>query len=358
MAIVKLDEQMVEYAVYGGAVLGGGGGGWIEEGLKIGRLALEIGQPKLLSVDEFADDDLLVTVSMVGAPAAKDQFVLPIHYAKALELLMQKLGRPVKGLNTNENGAGTTVNGWFQSAVTGIPLVDLACNGRAHPTGAMGSLNLTELDGYVSHQAAAGGKDERYMELSVSGTLEKAASMIRKASVEAGGLVAVARNPVTVAYAKQHGAAGAITQAIETGRALLVHQGEAAIDAVVSKLGGKWVTSGTVTDFQLETKGGFDVGTVRIDDAYEMTFWNEYMTLEKDGERFATFPDLIMTLDAKTAKPIVTAAVERGQRLAVVTVPKEKLLLSSTMSNEKLLKPVEDIIQKSIIPFAIPALRS
>ncbi|WP_028549007.1 DUF917 domain-containing protein [Paenibacillus sp. UNC451MF] len=351
MPKIKLDEKMIEYAVYGGAVLGGGGGGWIEEGLKIGRLALEVGQPEMLTIDEFEDDDLLVTVSMVGAPAAKDQFVKPIHYAKALEMLSQKIGKPIKGLNTNENGAGTTVNGWFQSAVTGIPLVDFACNGRAHPTGAMGSLNLSELDGYVSHQSAVGGKDANYVELSISGTLEKAASMIRKVSVEAGGLVAVARNPVTVAYAKQHGAAGAISQAIEVGRALLSYKGEAAIESVVASLGGKLITAGTVTDFQLETTGGFDVGTVQIDGAYEMTFWNEYMTLEKDGERFGTFPDLIMTLDAKTAKPIVTAAVEKGQQLAVIAVPKEKLLLSSTMRNEKLLKPVEDIIKKSIIAY-------
>jgi DUF917 family protein len=351
LANIQIDEKMVEYAVYGGAVLGGGGGGWIEEGLKIGRLAVEVGQLELHSIDNFADDDLLVTVSMVGAPAAKDQFVKPIHYAKALEMLSQKIGRPVKGLNTNENGAGTTVNGWFQSAITGIPLVDFACNGRAHPTGAMGSMNLSELEDYVSHQAAIGGKGANYVEMSISGSLERAASMVRKASIEAGGLVAVARNPVTVGYAKQNGATGAISQAIAVGEALLSQQGEAAIEAVVAKLGGKVITSGEVTDFTLETTGGFDVGTVVIDGAYEMTFWNEYMTLEKDGERFSTFPDLIMTLDAKTAKPIVSAAIEKGQRLAVITVPKQKLLLSTTMYNEKLMKPVEDIIKKSVLPY-------
>ncbi|WP_079908547.1 DUF917 family protein [Paenibacillus sp. 32352] len=351
MAIIKLDEQMVEYAVYGGAVLGGGGGGWIDDGLQIGRLALEIGQPKLYSIDEFHDDDLFVTVSMVGAPAAKDQFVKPIHYGKALDILTQKIGKTVHALHTNENGAGTTVNGWFQSAITGIPLVDFACNGRAHPTGAMGSMNLSEVEGYLSHQAGVGGKEDNYVEISISGSLDKAASLIRKASIEAGGLVAVARNPVTRAYALANGAPGAITQAIEVGEALLAHKGEAAIDSVVAKLGGQVIVTGTVTEFQLETAGGFDVGTVRIDSSHEMTFWNEYMTLEKDGERLATFPDLIMTLDARTAKPIVTAAIQKGQQLAVITVPKSKLLLSTTMSNEKLMKPVEDIIHKSILPY-------
>lgn len=350
MAKMKLDEKMVEYAVYGGAVLGGGGGGWIEEGLQIGRLALEIGQPELLTVDELHDEDLLVTVSLVGAPAAKEKFLKPIHYSRALELLTQKIGKSIKGITTNENGASTTVNGWFQSAVMGIPVIDVPCNGRAHPTGSMGSLNLSERPNYVSHQAALGGKGDKYVELSVSGSLSKAASIVRTASVEAGGLVAVARNPVSVAYAKENGAPGAIRQAIEVGEALLNNKGEAAIDAVVTKLGGKVVAEGTVREFNLETTGGFDVGSVTIG-SHELTFWNEYMTLELNGERIATFPDLIMTLDAKTAKPIVTAEVEKGQSLAVISVPKENLILSSTMRNENLMKPVEEIIKKPILPY-------
>ncbi|MXQ52497.1 DUF917 domain-containing protein [Shimazuella alba] len=351
MSKIKLDEEMVEFAVYGGAVLGGGGGGWIDEGLQIGRLSLEIGQPTLYSIDELANDDLLVTVSLVGAPAAKEQYLKPMYYARALELLSQKLEQPISGIITNENGAGTTVNGWFQSAVTGIPVIDNPCNGRAHPTGAMGSLNLSDDPKYISHQGAVGGKDDRYVEVSVSGSLGKSATLIRNASVEAGGLVAVARNPITVAYAKEHGAPGGISQAIEVGKALVNNKGEAAIDAVVAQLGGKVCATGKVTEFHLETIGGFDVGSVWIDDKYELIFWNEYMTLERNGERFATFPDLIMTMDAKTGKPIVSAAVEKGQSITVITVPKANLLLSSTMRNKALLTPIEDIIKKPVISY-------
>mgnify|MGYP001026056383 CR=1 FL=1 len=348
---IKLDEQIVEFAVYGGAILGGGGGGKIEDGLQIGRLALEVGQPVLKTAEEMADEDLLVTVSLVGAPAAKEQYVKPVHYVKAIELLASKLDRPLQGIITNENGAGTTVNGWFQSAITGLPVVDLPCNGRAHPTGTMGSLNLTEIPTYISHQAAIGGKGDKYVEMLITGSLDITAKAVRQLSVDAGGLVAVARNPISVGYAKQNGAKGAISQAIKIGNALLSNKGESAIEAVVSELGGSIVTEGTVTTCTLETIGGFDVGKVTIDDCYDMTFWNEYMTIEKDGVRFGTFPDLIMTLDTKTARPIVTAEMVKGQQVAVITVPKEKLSLSSTMSNQKLIKPIEKIINKEILTY-------
>jgi DUF917 family protein len=353
MAKIPLDKQSVEYAVYGGAVLGGGGGGWIEDGLQLGHLAVEVGQIDLWTIDELDEDDLLVTVALVGAPGAKERHVKPVHYVKALELLRKQLDRPVQGIITNENGAGTTVNGWFQAAVSGLPVVDCPCNGRAHPTGVMGSLNLSEASDYVSRQVAVGGGAGRYLEVSVAGTLERAATMIRKASVEAGGLMAVARNPVNTAHLKHNGAPGAIRQAMAVGKALCGHRGEAAIAAVVDELGGKVMASGTVTAFSMDTTGGFDVGTVRIDDAYELTFWNEYMTMEREGERLATFPDLIMTLDAKTARPIITAAIVKGQEVCAIAVPRGKLILSTTMRSEKLLKPIEDIVHKPILSFVL-----
>ncbi|MFC7395441.1 DUF917 domain-containing protein [Scopulibacillus cellulosilyticus] len=349
MNVISLDQETVKAAVYGGAVLGGGGGGWISEGLENGRLALELGDPKLVAAGELNDEDIVVSVALVGAPAAKDQYVKPSHYVRAIQLLSEKAGGNIAGIITNENGGGTTINGWIQSALTGLTVVDAPCNGRAHPTGTMGSLNLTELDDYVSHQAAVGGKGDRYVESVVSGNLDKVSSVVRYLSIQAGGVVAVARNPVSVGHVKENGAPGAIQQAIEIGRSYLSHaSGESIIQEVVSKLNGRILTSEEVTDARLETKGGFDVGTVRLSD-YELSFWNEYMTAEKDEERLGTFPDLIMTLDTRTGKPVVTAEVQKGQHLTVIHVPKEHLLLSTTMKNSKLLKAIEPIIEKKVV---------
>src|SRR5690606_21692653 len=114
----------------------------------------------------------------------------------------------------NENGPETSVNGWFAAAVSGLPVLDFACNGRAHPTGLMGSMGLHAQPGFVSQQAFVGGAEERYTEGLVRGGLEDVAAIVRRASQVAGGFVSVCRNPIAIGYARDNGAPGAISEAI------------------------------------------------------------------------------------------------------------------------------------------------
>ncbi|MEU1436303.1 hypothetical protein ABZ438_19720 [Streptomyces sp. NPDC005786] len=115
--------------------------------------------------------------------------------------------------------------------MTGLPVVDLACNGRAHPSSVMGAMGLHQEENYLSSQGYAGGEPYAYVEGSVSGGLEATSNVVRRASVEAGGWVGVARNPVEVGYAVRHGAPGAIGQIFGIGVALPapeLHDGNAA----------------------------------------------------------------------------------------------------------------------------------
>src|SRR5262245_49199246 len=140
----KLTIDDVKAAVLGGAILGGGGGGILEAGERAASLALEMGTPELWSVDEFRPEDLSVTVALVGAPRAPEPLVQPRHLMRSLELLQRELppGQRLVAMHSNENGAETTVNGWIHSALCGLPVIDLACNGRAHPSSVMGALGL------------------------------------------------------------------------------------------------------------------------------------------------------------------------------------------------------------------------
>lgn len=349
-----VEVEVVRAAAYGGAVLGGGGGGPLEEGLRLGRLALESGRPRLVTLEALDDQALLVTVAAVGAPSADEQYLEPMHHVQALELLSAHLERPVAGLISNENGGLATLNGWLQSAVTGLPVVDAPCNGRAHPTGLMGAMGLDEVTGYLARQAAVGGDPQsgRHVRLYVEGHLASATHLVRQAAVEAGGLVAVARNPVTVDYARQHAAPGAVGQAIEVGRAFLgATKPQEAAEAVCRVLGGQVICQALVRRVALRSGGGFDVGQVALEGGYELTFWNEYMTLERREERLATFPDLIATLSAAEPRPLTSAEIRQGQELLLIRAPKERLRLGAGMRRPELFRAAEEAVGKEIIRY-------
>ncbi|MGW8568106.1 S-methyl thiohydantoin desulfurase domain-containing protein [Isoptericola sp. NPDC055881] len=339
-------------AVYGGAILGGGGGGFVSRGLRTAELALQVGTAELWTADEFAPDALTATVALVGAPAAPDPQVLPTQLLRALELLRRDLPAPVSALHTNENGAETSINGWFHAAMTGLPVIDLACNGRAHPSSQMGAMGLHVREGYRSVQGYAGGKPAAAVEGSVTGRLDATSNVVRRASVEANGWVGVARNPVEVGYAVHHGAPGAISFAIALGERYLADGVAGAAD----HLGGEVVVSGTVAEYACRQSEGLDVGVAVLDDAEStrLHFVNEYMTLDVGGHRRASFPDLITTFDSD-GRPLASADVEVGMQVSVLVAPAQNLLLSPTMYMPELYAPLESLLGFPFAP-AVPAL--
>lgn len=356
MSRIKLSAELVEAAVLGGCVLGGGGGGSMEEGRKIAMLAVNLSSPELIDVEDLDENALLINVSAVGAPSAKDAYAEPIYYLRAIELVQKIEGIKIDGIISNEAGGLATVNGWLQAAMMGVPVVDAPSNGRAHPTGIMGAMGLHKIKEYKSIQAAVGGKKEKltFTEVVVTGSLEKVATLIRAAAVQAGGFVAVARNPITCRYAKENAALGAVKQAINLGKEMIKAKEKgpkAVIDAVCDYLKGELIATGSIENVYLESIGGFDVGKVILEKDYEITFWNEYMTLEKKGERLATFPDLIMTLNADTGMPVTSAEIKAGQKIVVIKTKKENLILGAGMRDPNLFKACEEAVGKKIIDY-------
>ncbi len=356
---MRLTEKDVDAAVLGGAILGGGGGGWPEDGRQMGYLALELGDPILKEIGDLSEDAILVTVALVGAPSAPDRYVKPFHYLRALQLLEKHLDQPISGIITNENGALATVNGWLQAAILGVPVIDSPCNGRAQPTMMMGAMGLHRKADYMARAAACGGQQhtDQYVELHTEGNVAQVATIIRYASTKTGGMMAVARNPVAVSYAKENGAPGAIRQAIDLGRAMLHVQPqgpESMIEAAAVALGGEVVCRAEVVDVVLSREGGFDAGRAILKEGkeeYELAFWNEYMTLESSGRRLATFPGLIATTSLETGLPVSSAELERGQSLAVLCVPKDNLLLGAGMRDAHLFLTIEEVLGKEIVNY-------
>lgn len=355
--MIEMTKGLCTQALYGGLLLGGGGGGSIRLGLDAREEAFRhTDRLKLLSLDELSPRDTIVNVSMVGAPSAKGTCVTAEHWKTAFHNFESRIGMKISAFTSCENGGVSTANGWIISALTGIPLVDAPSNGRAHPTGTMGSMGLNQLSDYRTVQSACGGKGEKYVETVSSGTLAAVSHVIRQTSVASGGMCCVLRNPVSAEYAETHAAVGAIAQALKIGKGYLENKGNVKgfLKFLQNGYGAEIVCTGVTHDYLLCMDGGYDVGSLHIvsgQDDYELSYWNEYMTMEKNGTRIGTFPDLLCTLDASSGLAVSSAEICEGMNIILLKIPKENLILGMGMHQKVLFQKVEQILGRELISY-------
>ncbi len=341
-------------AIWGGSVLACGGGGWVSHGELMADVATRLGTPILCSVDEIPDDALVATVTAIGAPGAKDWEIQPRDYVNALKLLMDHAPGPIVAVLTAQNGASTTLNGWIQSAMLGVKVLDAAGDVRAHPTGKLGGMGLTERPGYQTVQTVAGGNRKLHGELRLvaQGTVVTTSNVLRDVSVRVGGFIAAARNPVQAAYVKQHAAIGAITFALDLGKAMRAQErsgAQAVIDAICRQTGGSILASGPARiTTPMRTEGGFDHGAFEVE-GLTLRYLNEYMTVDRGAERLATYPDVITTLSMQTGRPATISAVREGDPIAVLHVHRKLLPLSSSTTDRAALTEVEQIMGVELV---------
>ena len=353
----ELDLNAVQAAVAGGSVLAAGGGGWVDHGMLVGTTAVQYGSPRLVTLDELDPDAMLATVSAIGAPAAVGWEMRPGDYVRALELLMEAIDEPIVGTVTAQNGSSTTCNGWVASAVLGTVVVDAAGDGRAHPTGKMGSFGLAADDDYETVQAVAGGNraEERYLEVVTRGTVRRTANVLRTAADMSGGFISCARNPLPASFVRDHAAVGAISFALSLGESILAAEPdgpEAMIRATAEHLGGRIIQRGTVATRTLRTENAFDIGTIVVGEV-ELGFVNEYLTAESGGERLATFPDVLTTLSPATGRIISIANLREGDEVAVLHVPKANVPLGDGVREPSVYPEVEAMLGKPLAEYAL-----
>jgi len=351
----ELTADDARHAVLGGGVFACGGGGWEHHGVLMGGLATALDRPVLASVDELPDDTWVATVAAIGAPASKHWEIRPADYVQALRTLMDVSEHRISAVMTGQNGYSTTVNGWIQSSMLGVKVLDAAGDVRAHPTGKLGSLGLTTRPGYTTTQVVSGGNRERHGHfLSVNtGLVTTCDDVLRDISVRTGGFIASARNVVELTWVKEHAAIGAISLALDLGAAMETAgerasgsaRGDAVIDSVLTRIGGRIVGRGTLQhEAATTTRGGWDHGTFRIGD-YSVPYLNEYMAVESGGERIATYPDTITILRADTGLPLaVKDAGAGGFDVVLVVVDAVSLPLASSAVDPVSLAECEQIM--------------
>jgi len=357
-----LVEADIEAAVKGGSVFACGGGGWADHGRMLGRAAINVGQPELVSIDELDKDAWVATAAAIGAPGNTTAWqMLGIDYVKAVQLVEKELGAKVAGLIIGQNGKSSTLNAWLPAAILGTKVVDAVGDLRAHPTGDMGSIGLANSPLQMIQSAVGGNRDNNaYIELVTRGATAKVSPILRKAADMAGGFIASCRNPVAASYVKKHAALGGISMALDLGAAILKAEprgGTAVIDAILKQTSGSLIGQGRVTKKAVVyTNEAFDIGTITLGQGSEswlLHVMNEYMAVDDgNGKRVATYPDVITTLNS-SGVPVSVGEISEGQELLILRVPKTRIPTSSSVTDPSVYPVVEQALGISISSYAL-----
>ena len=374
-----LNKTHAEELLRGSLVLGCGGGGNEAKGRNLFEAAFKAAEEKggvieLISVEELMsrkDDGVVVTISGVGSPSSKTAYTPPEYYPRLLELLQQQVDKEIIGFVPCEIGGSSSFEPFLPAALMGVPVIDAPCDGRAHPLGIMGSLGL-EKKGIPVVQAAVGGHKGadgsagQYVEIAVTCSLESASSLIRNASSQAGGFIAVARNPVTAEWIEKNGACGAYMQTLEIGHLWkhLIDNGASAEEIAAKTaeiINGKVIGTGKISAYNCATDNALDNGSfsfVADDRCYDITFFNEYMTLEADGKRISTFPDGIIFIgeDRKAYSSAMLAAAAAEGRLEdkkfiLIVTPHGNLMIPTGVRYRDAYDTIEKTINKDMISY-------
>ena len=253
--------------------------------------------------------------------------MLPGDYVRALELLMEAVDEPIVGTVTAQNGSSTTCNGWVASAVLGTLVIDAAGDGRAHPTGKMGSFGLAARRDYETVQAVAGGNraQQRYLEVVTRGhgpphrqrpahSLERVGRLHRLRPQPAAGVVRRRARRGRGDQLRARPRRGAARRRAAAARRRV-------IDAAVAHLGGSILARGRGAREGAAHRERVRHRPVAVGEL-ELGFVNEYLTAESDGERLATFPDVLATLSLASGRIISIADIAAATRSPCCTSPK------------------------------------
>lgn len=362
-----LTEKDVEPAVKGGSVYAAGGGGWADHGRMLGYAAVSVGKPELVDIEELDPRDWVATAAAIGAPASTTPWEMRgVDYVKAVRLLEKALGEKLSGLMIGQNGKSSTLNAWLPGAILGTKVVDAVGDIRAHPTGDMGSIGMAGSPRKMIQTAVGGNRAEnRYIELVVKGATAKISPILRTAADQSGGFIASCRNPLRAKYVRRNAALGGISLALTLGEAIIAAEkqggGSAVIDAIVKTTGGTILAKGAVTKKDLVyTKEAFDIGRFTVgegDKAITIHTMNEYMAIDDaGGNRLATFPDVIATLDA-AGTPLSAGQLREGMFIFILHVPKKVIPLSSSVIDPTVYPPVEKAMGIELAKYALDGVK-
>ena len=324
-----IDIDEVRDLAAGAGVLSAGGGSYPHlEALIVERLYRAGRRATLIDAADLADDDLVASPAMMGAPLVMlERLADPKQFVRAVQALNRHVGRDFSAVMPFEIGSLNSMVPLMVSALMDLPVVDADAIGRSFPEAHMTSFAMHGLD--LCPFAIIDIRDNDII-------LTRTASALwterlgRVVTTELGSMAAICPAPRTGREIRGCAVLGTVTRAIRLGRAM--HAAQQSHDDPVGRVidveRGRLLLKGKVIDVDRRTTGGFVRGEALLSGSDEfdgrtlrVDFQNEYTIAWVDGHPTTMVPDLICILDDTTGYPIGTEALRYGLRVSVVSLP-------------------------------------
>lgn len=324
----QLTINDLENLSLGSAVLGSGGGGDPAYALLMAKYLIEKHGPiKVITVDELKADDLIVPLSMMGAPLINMERLLS---GNELDILLQiieerLLVRPTV-LMAAEIGGANAFTPLLAAAKSGLPILDADMIGRAFPELQMSSCYLKNLKSTPAVMVDCLGNNV-IIETASAGTLEKIA---RSVTVAMGSSCAVG-------FYLMHGpevpgavVTGTLSQAMRLGKSITTAR-EEGIDPIQSLTRASNATiigKGTLIDIDQTVKDGFLQGTATIlneEEKIKFFYQNEYLLAKNGSKILASTPDILVLLEENSGTPLTSETLRYGLQVNLLALSAPKI---------------------------------
>ena len=291
----------------------------IKEALQTGR------KFKMISVDDFPDDGIVVAVQGIGGGGpweyvierTKSQGLDVLSQSKrnnmVVDLLSEFVGKEVTAIIRSE-AAEATATALLVAAERNIPILDAGITGRAVPEVQQ---SIPWISGIASIPTAivTPWGDEIVIKNAIDEY--RVEDLSRAIAVASGGDAVITMTPMNGQQIKYAALKNNLSEAIKYGKVTreAVESNNDPIDALLKVSSGYKLFQGLVTKSDEKGDRGFnwiDVAISGTDDftgkTYEVFVKNENIIGWLDGEIDAMSPDYIYNLDPKTGESIVSKA--------------------------------------------------
>ncbi len=333
-----LNRENLIHILYGCTILGTGGGGSLEEGIRQIDEALAAGKHfRLVSFDELPADAMIGTPYACGAISplteeekqkyARLKETEESMYLRNLRQLESFLGRELTAVLSTELGGGNTATAFYVAAMTDRLIVDGDPAGRSVPALQHSTYYLKGIP--MCPMAVMNEFGEGAVFTSVYDD-ERGEDLVRALAVVSRNTIGVIDHVNTAEVLKDAVIRGAITHAEKIGKAFLdARESGGDYDGAVAAAGrGKRMFRGIVTVSFFETRDGYTFGHTVIKGegdfaGHTLKLWyqNENIICWLDGVPCATVPDLICLFNLDEAMPQLNPYAVTGEHAEVIVLP-------------------------------------